>query len=128
MPLKPNKTIYFLIIICLLQLSTSVARLFTTEFQLMPDFIGFTYFLTSLVFLGLLVVLITDLITKARRTIKGRIINKEGNIIHVLRDDGKVKRYKINVPEVLEVLQADYRVEIESTNLSNILSRITVIE
>ncbi|WP_336770841.1 hypothetical protein [Paenibacillus sp. MMO-58] len=71
--------------------------------------------------------MLIDLLTKARRTIQGRIINKEGNIINVLRDDGKLKRFRINVPEVLDTLRADYRVEIVSTNLANIPSRITVI-
>lgn len=128
MQLKPNKTIVTFIIICVLQLTLSVVRLFTTDHQMMPAFIGFTYFLVSLVFLGLLVVMLIDLLTKARRTIKGRIINKEGRIINVLRDDGKLKRVRINVPEVLETLRADHRVEIVSTNLANIPSRITVIE
>ncbi|MCK9860003.1 hypothetical protein [Paenibacillus sp. ATY16] len=128
MQLKPNKTIVTFIIICVLQLSLSGVRLFTTDHQMVPAFIGFTYFLVSLVFLGLLVVMLIDLLTKARRTIQGRIINKEGSIINVLRDDGKLKRFRINVPEVLDALRADYRVEIVSTNLANIPSRITVIE
>ncbi|WP_248757286.1 hypothetical protein [Paenibacillus sp. ATY16] len=72
--------------------------------------------------------MLIDLLIKARRTIQGRIINKEGSIINVLRDDGKLKRFRINVPEVLDALRADYRVEIVSTNLANIPSRITVIE
>lgn len=128
MQLKPNKTIVTFIIICVLQLSLSMVRLFNTDHQMVPVFIGFTYFLVSLVFLGLLIVMIIDLLTKARRTIQGRIINKEGSIINVLRDDGKLKRFRIKMPEVLDVLRADYRVEIVSTNLANIPSRITVIE
>ncbi|WP_317979040.1 hypothetical protein [Paenibacillus glycanilyticus] len=98
------------------------------DHQMVPTFIGFTYFLVSLVFLGLLAVMLIDLLMEARRTIQGRIINKEGSIINVLRDDGKLKRFRINVPEVLVALRADYRVEIVSTNLANIPSRITVIE
>ncbi|GMK43913.1 hypothetical protein PghCCS26_10400 [Paenibacillus glycanilyticus] len=128
MQLKPNKTIVTFIIICVLQLSLSVVRLFTMDHQMVPTFIGFTYFLVSLVFLGLLAVMLIDLLMEARRTIQGRIINKEGSIINVLRDDGKLKRFRINVPEVLVALRADYRVEIVSTNLANIPSRITVIE
>jgi|GEM_PF-3646076 hypothetical protein len=128
MQLKPNKTIVTFIIICVLQLSLSMVRLFNTDHQMVPVFIRFTYFLVSLVFLGLLIVMIIDLLTKARRTIQGRIINKEGSIINVLRDDGKIKRFRIKMPEVLDVLRADYRVEIVSTNLANIPSRITVIE
>lgn len=128
MPLKPNKTIVTFIIICVLQLSLSVVRLFTTDHQKMPTFIGFTYFLVSLVFLALLVVMLIDLMTMARRTIQGRIINKEGSIINVLRDDGKLKRFRINMPEALEALQVDDKVEIVSTNLANIPSRITVIK
>ncbi len=128
MQLKPNKTIVTFIIICVLQLSLSVVRLFTMDHQMVPTFIGFTYFLVSLVFLGLLAVMLIDLLMEARRTIQGRIINKEGSIINVLRNDGKLKRFRINVPEVLDALRADYRVEIVSTNLANIPSRITVIE
>lgn len=128
MQLKPHRTIVTFIIICTLQLAFSVVRLFNTDHQLVPAFIGFTYFLVSLVFLGLLVVMLIDLLTKARRTIQGRIINKEASIINVLRDDGKLKRFKINVPEVLEALRVDHRVEIVSTNLANFPSRITVIE
>ncbi|SEO36039.1 hypothetical protein [Paenibacillus sp. OV219] len=128
MLLKPYKTLLVAIVLCVLQLSLAVFRLFTTNQEWMPAFIGFTYFLVSLVLFGVLVVLLIDLLTEARRTIQGRIINKEGKIIHVLRDDGKLGRYRIIVPEVLETLHAEHRVEIVSTNLANIPSRITVVE
>ncbi|AZN39314.1 hypothetical protein [Paenibacillus albus] len=128
MYLKSHKTLLISSVLCALQLSLAVFRLVTTNQEWMPAFIGFIYFLVSLVLFGVLVVLIIDLLTEARRTIQGRIINKEGKIIHVLRDDGKLKRYRIIVPEVLESLHAERRVEIVSTNLANIPSRITVME
>ncbi len=49
-------------------------------------------------------------------------------MINVLRDDDKVKKYKIVVPEVLELLSTDQRVEISFTNLGNIPCMIQHIE
>jgi len=88
----------------------------------------FLSFLITFAFGVLFIVLIIDLFSKKRRIVRGRIINKEGKMINVLRDDGKVKKYKIVVPEVLELLSADQRVEISCTNLGNIPSMIQHIE
>jgi len=80
----------------------------------------FIFFLITFTFGSLFIVLTIDLFSEKRRIVRGRIINKEGKIINVLRDDGKLKKFKIVVPEVLELLSADQRVEISSTNLGNI--------
>ncbi|REE86451.1 hypothetical protein A8990_11060 [Paenibacillus taihuensis] len=128
MHLKPHKTIGLLVVLFAVQFTLAVIRLVTMDHQMMPAIFGFIFFLACLVLFGLLVVLLIDLLTEARRTIRGRIVKKEGRIIHVLRDDGKLKPYKIIVPDVLEKLHADHRVEIVCTNLANIPSRITVVE
>ncbi|OAB47157.1 hypothetical protein PBAT_07720 [Paenibacillus antarcticus] len=88
----------------------------------------FIFFLITFTFGGLFIVLTIDLFSKKRRIVRGRIINKEGRMINVLRDDDKVKKYKIVVPEVLELLSTDQRVEISFTNLGNIPCMIQHIE
>ncbi|MEC0092313.1 hypothetical protein [Paenibacillus macquariensis] len=90
--------------------------------------LDFLSFLITFAFGVLFIVLTIDLFSKKRRIVRGRIINKEGKMINVLRDDNKVKKYKIVVPEVLELLSADQRVEISSTSLGNIPCVIQHIE
>ncbi|OAB38653.1 hypothetical protein PMSD_06465 [Paenibacillus macquariensis subsp. defensor] len=121
--LKPRKSLLLLLVINLLQFIISVTWLVIGYLPF--DFI---FFLIAFTFGSLFIVLTIDLFSKKRRIVRGRIINKEGKMINVLRDDGKLKKFKIVVPEVLELLSADQRVEISSTNLGNIPCVIQHIE
>ncbi|MCQ6557236.1 hypothetical protein [Paenibacillus mendelii] len=123
--LKPRKILLILLVICSVQFVLSIIRLIIENHA---RSVGFISFLITAVFLGLAVVITIDLFSRERRIISGKIINKEGKIIHVLSDDGKMQRFKIIVPEVLELLEADQRIEITSTNITNIPSKIILID
>jgi len=103
---------------CLLLTSSILGLL--RDYSYIPVMLGFINFIVVLSSLSIVIVTIIDLVSDDRRAMRGRIINKEGKIIHILNDDGKLKRYKIMIPEILEQLEADQCVEVLCTKLSKL--------
>jgi len=111
---------------CLL-LTSSILGLIR-DYRYLPVMFGFINFLVVLSSLTIVIVTIIDLVSDDRRTTRGRIINIEGKIINILNDDGKLKRYKIMIPEILEQLKTDQRVEVLCTKLSKLPCEIRHIQ
>lgn len=93
-----------------------------------PSSFGFLYFLAILCYAGFVVVLITDLITSATRQVQGQIVHKEGRTIHISRTDGKLKKYKVTVPEVLQRLEKGQFVTMSLSKLAQIPHSIHIVE
>lgn len=117
------------------QLTSSVILLFLSivlfamhHARFTPSGFGFLYFIAMLCYMGLVVVIIIDLITSATRQIQGQIVHKQGKTIHVSRNDGKLKKYKVLVPEVLQQLEKGQFVTITLTKLAYIPTSITIVD
>ncbi|UNK18647.1 hypothetical protein MNQ98_00945 [Paenibacillus sp. N3/727] len=93
-----------------------------------PSGFGFLYFIAILCCLGFVVMILTDLVTSATRQIHGQIVHKQGRTIHVSRNDGKLKKYRVLVPEVLQKLEQGQFVNISLTKLAHIPSSITIVD
>lgn len=94
----------------------------------MPSSFGFLYFLAVLGFAGVVVAIIVDLITAATRQVQGQIVHKQGRTVHIRRIDGKLKKYKVMVPEVVQKLEMGQFVTMSLTKLAHIPSSITIME
>ncbi|MGM0883056.1 MAG: DinB family protein [Bacillota bacterium] len=90
-----------------------------------PEALGFILFITSFVLLAFFVIILVDLIAKKHETIQARLISKNEKNIYLLRADGKVKRYRIHLPEILDHLNVDQQVEITLSYLAKIPLHIT---
>jgi uncharacterized damage-inducible protein DinB len=90
--------------------------------------LGFIFFITSFVFLAIFVIILVDLIMKNHETIQAKLISKYEKNIYVLRADGKVKKYRILYPEILDQLMVDQQIEITISNLAKIPLHITPIK
>ncbi|SMF92445.1 hypothetical protein SAMN05661091_5827 [Paenibacillus uliginis N3/975] len=112
--------------IILLFLSVGLFAMHHARFE--PSGFGFLYFVTILCFAGFVVIIITDLVTSATRQIHGQIVHKQGRTIHVSRNDGNLKKYRVFVPEVLHKLEQGQFVNISLTRLAHVPSSIAIVD
>ncbi|WP_054954741.1 hypothetical protein [Paenibacillus dakarensis] len=110
----------------LLFLSIVVFALHHARFT--PSSFGFLYFLAVLGFAGVFVALIVDLMTSATRQVHGQIVHKEGRTIHISRTDGKLRKYKVTVPEVLQRLEKGQFVTMSLSKLAQIPQSIHIVD
>lgn len=110
----------------LLFLSIVVFALHHARFT--PSSFGFLYFLVILCYAGFVVVLLADLITSATRQVHGQIVHKEGRTIHISRTDGKLKKYRVMVPEVLQKLEKGQFVTMSLSKLSQVPQSISIVD
>jgi len=93
-----------------------------------PAALGFLFFAASVALAGLIVILIVDL--TANRTVSqaGKLVHIDRNMIAVVFDDNKLRRYRIFESEVLAQLRVDQRVTVCLTWLTRIPVSISVVE
>ncbi|WP_255314151.1 DinB family protein [Bacillus sp. FJAT-26390] len=84
------------------------------------EVLGFFFFAGGLVILAFLIIQLIDVITKNRFVIQAKLVSKYKNTIYILRADGKVKRIRIIVPEIMDQLELDQIVEITFSSLARV--------
>ena len=128
MNLKPSRTFRLALISSFLFIMSDVFQFINLYMNDGPEALGFLYFLTGIIMLALFIILIVDLVNINHNVIQARLISKYGNVIYVLRADGKVKKIKIAVPEILERLVPEQQVKIKLSSLAQIPLHIVSID
>ena len=128
MDLNVNKWLIRQLTLGVILLFLSIVLFAMHHARFTPSGFGFLYFIAMLCYMGLVVVIIIDLFTSATRQIQGQIVHKQGKTIHVSRSDGKLKKYRVLVPEVLQQLEQGQYVTITLTKIAHIPSAITIVD
>ncbi|MGM1048989.1 MAG: hypothetical protein ACQEXX_23010 [Bacillota bacterium] len=128
MDLNVNKWLLWQLCSSVVLLFLSIALFVMHHARFEPSGFGFLYFVAILCFVGFVVIIITDLVTSATRQIHGQIVHKHGRTIHVSRNDGKLKKYRVLLPEVLQKLEQGQFVNISLTRLAHVPSSITIVD
>ncbi|WP_422659195.1 hypothetical protein ACK8P5_01250 [Paenibacillus sp. EC2-1] len=128
MNLNSNKRLIWQLSLNAVMLFLSIVVFALHHARFTPSSFGFLYFLVVLCYAGLVVALLTDLITSATRQVYGEIVHKEGRTIHISRTDGKLKKYRVMVPEVLQKLEKGQFVTMSLSKLAQIPRSIRIVE
>lgn len=117
-----------LLIVCLLNLSISIIQIVIGEHIARPVVLGYLFFITTLVFIGLTVLFVIDLFSSRYVVHTGTVMNIDRKIIQVLGTDSKVRRYKISQSDVLQKLAAGQKVSMRLKKLTRVPITIEIIE
>lgn len=128
MNLKPFKTIYIGLTTSFVFLLNAVVQFINIYRNDGPKALGFFFFLAVFIMLVFIVIYIVDLFNKNYNIIQATLVSKHKNIIYVLKENGKVKRIRIVIPEILNKLVPGQKLEITLSALTSIPFHINVID
>ncbi|MBE9915828.1 hypothetical protein G8C92_17580 [Paenibacillus donghaensis] len=128
MDLRPYKNLSIFLAANILMFGSFCVRLvLDIQLQLLPVLAWLSFLvclgsLTGILFVG------ADLVTRKQDCFQGKVINKEGRIVHILTTEDRLKRLRLNQTWVRERLEADQRVEFRLTHFTKMPVSISILE
>ncbi len=93
-----------------------------------PSILAWIAFLVALGSLAALFFIIYDMVTRRQDQFEGKIINKEGSVIHILTTEDKLKRLRIHPNGVRDQLLANQIVEFKLTHFTRVPVSIRILK
>ncbi|GAB6926270.1 hypothetical protein JCM10914A_02530 [Paenibacillus sp. JCM 10914] len=128
MDLNVNKWLIRYLYLSTILLFLSIVVFLLHHDRYSPSGIGFIWFIVVLGYAGFVGIVITDMITSATREIQGQIVHQQGETVHVSQLDGRLKKYRVHVPGVLQQLKKGQGVRISLTRLAQIPKSIVIVD
>ncbi|MEC0372868.1 hypothetical protein [Paenibacillus chibensis] len=127
MNMHPYQNLTILLILSLNLTGISGIQIMTGIQRHEPSVLALISFLVALGSLAGFLFIVYDMVTRRQDRYEGKIINKEGRSVNILTTENRLKRLRVNLPEVLERLQAEQNVEFKLTHFTRIPVSIHVL-
>lgn len=119
MNIKPTKAMITFLVSNAFGLAVVGTLLVVHYYLSRPAVFLFLYLLCMAGFIAIISALVYDLLSGRTKTIRGKVIQKEGKIVHLLTDDGKLASVKVHHHAGRERLEPGRHVEIALTKLTD---------
>lgn len=119
MNIKPTKAMITFLVSNAVGLAVVCTLLVVHYYQSRPLVFLILYLLCIVGFITIISALVYDLLSGKKKTIRGKVIHKEGKTVQLLTDDGKLAWIKVHHHAGRELLEPGRYVEIAMTKLTD---------